>query len=83
MMIYTILFMPYRVAFVDDSESGPDAGMIVYYIVDFLFAADIIVTFFSAYEASDGTLHHHMSKIVKNYIKTYFFLDCVATYVFL
>ncbi len=47
--------MPYRVSFIDDiSNSSP--GAIFDYSVDLLFGADIIVTFFSAYEESDGSL---------------------------
>lgn len=41
MMIYTILIMPYRVAFVND-DTFTSAGAIVDFMVDFLFAGDIL-----------------------------------------
>jgi hypothetical protein len=51
LLLYTALFMPYRIAFIDDETV---LQQVVDWSVDGLFFFDIIVTFFSAYEEADG-----------------------------
>ncbi len=55
MLIYTILYMPFKIAFIDDDGiSSP--GAIFDYFIDAFFMLDILITFFSAYEESDGSI---------------------------
>ena len=54
--------------------------MFLNYLVDVLFGLDIIVNFFSAYEAKNHRTEIHLGKIVKNYLTGWFFLDLVATF---
>ena len=51
LLLYTAIYMPYRIAFIDDESSGQIA---IDWCVDALFFLDIIINFFSAYEESDG-----------------------------
>ena len=73
---YTSTVVPFQVAFVDiDSFST----IVFNYIVDFLFGVDIIINFLSAYELANTRYEMKLSKIAKNYIKTWFFFDLIAT----
>ncbi len=54
LLFYTALFMPFKISFLEDEKES-----VTYYmdlIVDVLFGFDIIVTFLSAYEESDGSI---------------------------
>jgi hypothetical protein len=51
LLLYTAIYMPFRIAFIDDESI---AQIIVDWTVDGLFFFDIIITFFSTYEESDG-----------------------------
>lgn len=75
MLLYTALYMPYKVAFIDD-ETTLSAN--IDWIIDSLFFADIFITFFSAYEETDGSIEYRFSKIVKSYLKSSFILDFIA-----
>lgn len=79
LLLYTALFMPYRIAFIDD-ESIPQ--QIIDWGVDTLFFFDIVVTFFSAYEESDGYVQSNWKKIAITYINSWFFLDLLACFPF-
>jgi hypothetical protein len=47
--------MPFKIAFIDDDGiSSP--GAIFDYFIDAFFMLDILITFFSAYEESDGSI---------------------------
>lgn len=79
LLLYTALYMPFRIAFVDEETSAQTA---VDWTVDSLFFIDIIVTFFSAYEEQDGYLQSNWKKIAYKYIKSWFFLDFIACFPF-
>ncbi len=54
LLFYTALYMPYKIAFLEDEKFSTS-----YYadmLVDILFGLDIIVTFLSAYECTDGSI---------------------------
>lgn len=51
LLLYTALYMPYRIAFIDDNNL---TQVVLDWVVDVLFTIDIIVTFLSAYEEEDG-----------------------------
>lgn len=76
LLLYTSTYVPYRVAFVDDSST---AYTIFEYFVDMLFFIDIFVNFFSAIERPDGTIEVKCKKIAKAYLTSWFILDIVAT----
>jgi len=69
--------MPYKVAFIDDDADNGFSGTLDW-IVDTLFFFDIMITFFSAYEESDGSIEFRRCRIVKSYLKSNFILDLLA-----
>ena len=78
LLLITMIYVPYRTAFIDEP---PLWLMICEYIMDSLFAIDIILCFFSSYyDDQDNLVIDHFT-IVKNYIKGWFFLDVIATYI--
>lgn len=76
LLAYTSTFVPYQVAFVD-VDSPIEAFL--NYVVDVLFGVDILVNFFSAYEANHR-VEIRLKPIVKTYLATWFALDLVATF---
>ena len=78
LLLYTALFVPYRVCFEDSTSS---AMQVFDYMMDISFAIDIILTFFSAYE-SNGTVVVNKKKIAIKYLKGWFCLDVLTTFPF-
>lgn len=54
LLFYTALYMPYKIAFLEDVKFT--TSYYVDMIVDVLFGLDIIITFVSAYECIDGSI---------------------------
>ena len=75
LLLYTATFVPYRTAFIDDS---PPALAIFEWMVDVLFMFDLFVNLISAYEDEDKNIEVRLRYIVRNYIKSWFFLDIIA-----
>lgn len=79
LLLYTSTVVPYQVAFVDE-----DTLMMTAFngLVDVLFGVDIVVNFFSAYEANNQTVTS-LPAIARNYCQLcppgWFYLDFVAT----
>lgn len=51
LLLYTAIYMPFRIAFVDEETQ---TLLIIDWVVDTLFFVDIVVNFFSSYEEEDG-----------------------------
>jgi len=79
LLLYTALFVPYKVCFEDQSS---DAQFIFDCWVDACFFIDIILTFFTATEQAQGVLEVKKSKLAKNYLKGWFFIDLFTTFPF-
>ena len=47
MLIYTAVFVPYKLAFIEDESTGLK---VFEYLVDIFFGVDIVINFFSAIE---------------------------------
>lgn len=78
MLIYTATYVPYRVAFV---ESRGSAGFQAFeYTIDALFFVDIVINFIAATEKKDRSVEIRPRQIAKNYAKTWFLFDLVATF---
>ena len=74
LLFYTATVTPFVVAFVDK----PSFQFMVFELcIDSLFFFDIIINFFTPYY-DNNTLVTQKSKIAKNYIKGWFFIDLVA-----
>jgi hypothetical protein len=76
LLIYTAIFVPYKVAFVEEPSKS---DKVIDYLIDILFTIDIFVNFMSGYEDEEE------GKVVKNirlnalgYLKSWFFPDVLA-----
>lgn len=76
LLLYTAIFVPYRVSFEDDTPTGL---FFFELFIDFSFLTDIVVTFFAVYD--DGTGHYVTNKrtIAKNYLSGWFTLDLLTS----
>eukprot|EP00347_Sterkiella_histriomuscorum_P022619 403337800 len=75
MLLYTALFTPYYIAFIDQTTMFEDS---LDYMVDILFGVDVFITLISAYEEIDGSIEHRPERIVKSYVFSWFFIDIAA-----
>ena len=64
-------------AFIDTDDI---ATTILNYSVDILFAIDIVVNFFSAYELANARVEIKLKTIALNYLTTWFGFDLIATF---
>jgi potassium channel len=79
LMLYTAIYMPFRIAFIDDET---DALIIIDWIIDCFFFMDIIINFFSAYEEADGHMQQNLKIIAMTYIRSWFAFDFIACFPF-
>ena len=79
LLIYVATYVPVSICF---NQSGPGEETtlieIIDYIVDFLFAIDIVVNFLSSYEDSQGLPVVELKQIATNYLTGWFALDVLA-----
>ena len=75
LLLYTATVTPYQVCFVEEED---DTWFIIGSIIDGLFFIDIIINFHSAYTDLDGKLIIDKKLIMKNYLKTWFFIDIIS-----
>ena len=67
LLLSSVIITPLDLAFPDYCDSNIYYKFFTY-TLDFLFLADIILTFFSAYENEALEIEDNRSKIIKNYI---------------
>lgn len=77
-LVYMVVVMPLEIAF--GMNMGWDAGMD--YTLDFFFGIDIVLNFFTAVELPTGELVTNLRKIASHYLRSWFFLDTMATFPF-
>jgi CRP-like cAMP-binding protein len=76
LLIYTATIMPFRLAFVEEADSG---GWLVWeYAVNLLFFVDFIVNCISGYYDNDGKIVLSRGKILLAYLKGWLIIDLVA-----
>ncbi|XXQ38853.1 Cyclic nucleotide-binding domain-containing protein [Plasmodiophora brassicae] len=74
LLLNTVIVLPIRVAFhPDDPESTLDI------VIDFLYLADLLLTFFTAYEGADGDLIVSLKRIATRYLTGWFLIDLLAS----
>ena len=75
LLLYTLLYLPTKVAFIDDNNF-----VLLYWIdkgIDVIFVSDIFLTFFTpVYVKVDMIIS--LKDIAKNYISGWFFLDVIS-----
>jgi hypothetical protein len=71
-LFYTALVTPYEVAFI---PTHLDLRFGINRFIDFLFAADMVFTFFLMYKDKTGRLIRDRKEIGKRYLRSYFMLD--------
>ena len=80
LLLYVVSWVPYAICFVEAEPDEFGAGQILDLVVDGFFGCDILVQFISAYEdPQNGMPIVDLKKIAINYIKSWFFIDLVAT----
>ena len=74
-MLYTATLLPYKLVYQDESIDTDfvDNSMI------YVFILDLVITFFSAYHEKDDVLITSHKTIALKYIKTWFFIDLIAS----
>lgn len=75
-LTYTATLMPYRLAFADDELTS--GWSIADYLVDGLFALDIVVNFRSMRVLADGSLETRQRELARHYLKSWFVVDLVS-----
>lgn len=73
-ILYTSAMVPFLVAF----QVQHKIIVIIDTFVDCMFIIDIILTFFTTYVGPDGEFVTNSKMIRKNYMKSWFALDCLA-----
>lgn len=76
LLIYTATVMPYRIAFVEEGDSG--AWLVVEYMLNFLFFVDFIINCTSGYYDNDGKVVLERGKIILTYLRGWLLIDLVA-----
>ena len=81
-MIFSILYsatvVPFQVTFYDNDEE-PQFLNVIAYSIDVLFFIDIIINFFTVCTNKYDEIIVDRKKIVKSYLKGWFFFDVIAT----
>lgn len=77
MLLYTGVFTPYLVAFVE--VVFWDFWAVFDLCVNFLFCCDIGITFFTAYVNTEGEMEVRRVRIACNYLKGWFWVDFLAS----
>jgi hypothetical protein len=74
-LFYSILITPFRIAFTDYDPLG---WLLLDCFVDLIFAADIVINFYTAYFDFDDNLITDRRIIAKAYLKGWFFIDFIS-----
>ena len=85
LLFYVAFFVPYRVAFKEAKDAHTENILLICEIVtDVSFGVDIVLNFFTAYadKGADYRLETRISRIAKRYLRSYFFIDLIATFPF-
>jgi len=75
-LTYTATLMPYRLAFAEDELTN--GWSVVDYLVDALFAVDIVVNFWSMRLQADGSLETRQRELARHYLKSWFAVDLLS-----
>ena len=78
-LIYTLLVVPYTIAFVEVGDPFEEEDRIIGIIIDIIFFIDIILNFLTAYFDNEDNLIVDKKKIVINYLTGWFLLDLLST----
>ena len=77
-LLFTAIYIPIRVAFLDQVAFGM---MVFEYIIDVCFALDLFINFFSAFYDDQHSLITDRKTIAKNYLTGWFLIDFMAWYI--
>jgi hypothetical protein len=78
---HSVIVLPFTLAFLSD-YSEPAYATIVGYLIDAFFWFDILVTSFSAFYSSRGTLVVDRTKIIQKYVHSWLIFDVMAVFPF-
>lgn len=74
MLLYLAISMPFRVGFAYDATPGSFLFGFEF-LLDLLFIVDVILNFRTGYFRTDGTVEMNYAKVMKNYLKGFFWID--------
>ena len=77
MLVYSIIVTPFRIAFFDNDPLG---WILADGSVDFVFAVDIFINFFTAYFDYEDNFIKDRKKIACNYVKGWFWIDLISIF---
>ncbi len=72
MIIFAVIFSPFKVAFYENST---DIWMGVEILLDLIFFVDLIFNFITAYFDNEESLVDNRTRIACNYLKSWFLID--------
>lgn len=75
-VVFTVLVVPYRIAFSQTATGGME---ILELVVDFFFLTDVIVNFFTGFHDPTGLYVCSKGRIAARYLKGWFALDIVSS----
>lgn len=75
LLILTALLTPYLVSFIQNDDT---TTLVIDYVFDAWFGADMIISFLSAYHDPVRGLVTNFKDIALNYLKGWFWIDFVA-----
>lgn len=78
LVVYTAASLPIRLAFMEEAEIGQAIHLFDIF-TDLIFIIDIVLNFFFVEEDVNGEMIMDQRKIAWTYIKTWFFVDIVAS----
>lgn len=85
-LFYTIIFVPFSLAFLDDEDQRYDHVFsfteYIDYASNFLFTSDIFIMFVTAVEVPNNPPEARLNSIAISYVKSYFFIDLLSTFPF-
>eukprot|EP00347_Sterkiella_histriomuscorum_P015168 403358060 len=77
LQIYTATYMPYKICFDDEVNSG--GSLVFEYFLDLMFGIDVLVNFFTVRQNQDGTQMTNLNDISRVYLRSTFILDVLCS----
>lgn len=77
-LLYTIIIMPFYVAFLYETESDNSTWMYIDLMADLVFCSDIIINLHLPYDDSKGRRVTDRSSIFFRYLKGWFVVDVIS-----
>jgi hypothetical protein len=81
-MLYTVIVMPFRLAFTDDYLNSHFTIFYFDLVLEFIFVLDLIRTLLTTYYNEEGILVTSVATIFLNYLNGWFLVDLISVFPF-